>query len=202
MNFENAKIVANLNINQQDIHAEIIHLQTCAALSPRAQIECALTGSGRAGRAAGRRRRSHRGRCGRAEGLVGGGEAGGQRAGRGHGGHRCAAETGDSLRQLAGHLHQEKIRTMSTSRFFFFFFNKSKCRHTNHKTALRPMATYHVGTVAGLFVRWRGSRWLAGQWGCGTAGVDAFLFLPAVAEPHSDHLLLHVKLLCDQQDLL
>lgn len=51
-------------------------------------------------------------------------------------------------------------------------------------------------------MRWGGSGRLAGQGGRGTAGVDAFLFLPAVAEPDPDHLLLHVKLLGDQQDLL
>lgn len=51
-------------------------------------------------------------------------------------------------------------------------------------------------------MRCGGSGWLAGQWGCGTAGVDAFLFLPAVTEPDSDDLLLHVELLGDQQDLL
>lgn len=66
-----------------------------------------MAGSGWAGRAAGRRRRSHRGRC-RAEGGVGGGEAGSQGADGGHGGHCCAAETGDGLRQLAGHLAERK----------------------------------------------------------------------------------------------
>lgn len=66
-----------------------------------------MAGSGGAGRAAGRRRRSHRGGC-RAEGGVGGGEAGSQGADGGHGGHRCAAETGHGLRQLAGHLEDRE----------------------------------------------------------------------------------------------
>ena len=61
---------------------------------------------------------------------------------------------------------------------------------------------YHVRAVAGLFVRWWGSGGLAGQGGGGTAGIDALLFLPAVAEPDSDHLLLHDELLGDHQDLL
>ena len=56
--------------------------------------------------------------------------------------------------------------------------------------------------VAGGFVRHDG-RSLAGQWGGGAAGgVDAFLLLPAVAEPDPDHLLLHGELLGDHQDLL
>lgn len=66
-----------------------------------------MAGSGWAGRAAGGRRRSHRGWC-RAEGRVGGGEAGSQGADGGHGGHCCAAETGDGLRKLAGHLVEGK----------------------------------------------------------------------------------------------
>lgn len=65
-----------------------------------------MAGSGWAGRAAGRGRRSHWGGSG-AEGGVGGGEAGGQRADRGHGGH-CCAETGHGLRQLAGHLAERQ----------------------------------------------------------------------------------------------
>lgn len=60
---------------------------------------------------------------------------------------------------------------------------------------------YHVRAVAGRFVRLWGSGGLAGQGRGGTAGVDAFLFLPAVAEPDPDHLFLHVELLGDQQDL-
>lgn len=56
--------------------------------------------------------------------------------------------------------------------------------------------------VAGWFVRCRGRRWLAGEGRGGTAGIDAFLFLPAVAEPDPDHLLLHVELLGDEHDLL
>lgn len=60
---------------------------------------------------------------------------------------------------------------------------------------------YHVRAVAGWFVRWRGRRGLAGQGRGSTGGIDAFLFLPAVAEPDPDHLLLHVELLCDQQYL-
>ena len=72
-------------------------------LLPCVEVERAVAGSGRAGRAAGRRRRSHRG-WGGAEGGVGGAEAGGQGADRGHGGRRCAAETGHGLRQLTGHL--------------------------------------------------------------------------------------------------
>lgn len=47
-----------------------------------------------------------------------------------------------------------------------------------------------------------GSGGLAGQGRSGTGWVDPLLFLSAVAEPNSDHLLLHVELLCDQQDLL
>lgn len=40
---------------------------------------------------------------------------------------------------------------------------------------------------------------LAGQRGCGAAGgVDALLLLPAVAEPDTDDLLLHVELLCQE----
>lgn len=74
-------------------------------LLPCVKAECAVAGSGRAGRAAGRR--SHRGRC-RAEGRVGGGEAGSQGADGGHGGRCCAAETGDGLRQLAGHLTERE----------------------------------------------------------------------------------------------
>lgn len=61
---------------------------------------------------------------------------------------------------------------------------------------------YHVRAVAGGFVRWCVSGGLAGQRGGGTARVDAFLFLPAVAEPDPDHLFLHVELLSNQQDLL
>lgn len=61
--------------------------------------------------------------------------------------------------------------------------------------------SYHVCTVARGFVCCRRGR-LAGQgWG-GARGVDAFLFLTAVAEPHTDHFLFHVKLLSHQQDLL
>lgn len=46
-------------------------------------------------------------------------------------------------------------------------------------------------------------RRLAGQGRRGAAGrVDAFLLLPAVAEPNADHLLLHVELLGHEQDLL
>lgn len=60
---------------------------------------------------------------------------------------------------------------------------------------------YHVRAVTGRFVRWRGRGGLAGEGRGGTGGIDAFLFLPAVAEPDSDHLLLHVELLGDQQDL-
>ena len=55
--------------------------------------------------------------------------------------------------------------------------------------------------VTGWFVRLWGSGGLAGQGRCGTAGIDALLFLPAVAEPDPNHLLLHVELLCNQQDL-
>ena len=74
---------------------------------PCVKVECAVAGSGWAGRAAGRR--SHWGGC-RAEGRVGGGEAGGQGADGGHGGH-CCAETGHGLRQLAGHLSERKRKT-------------------------------------------------------------------------------------------
>lgn len=73
---------------------------------PCVKVECAVAGSGWAGRAAGRRRRSHWGGCG-AEGGVGGGEAGSQGADGGHGCH-CCAETGHSLRQLARHLAERK----------------------------------------------------------------------------------------------
>lgn len=56
--------------------------------------------------------------------------------------------------------------------------------------------------VAGGFVRYDG-RSLAGQGRGGAAGwVDTFLLLPAVAEPNANNLLLHVELLCHQQDLL
>lgn len=56
--------------------------------------------------------------------------------------------------------------------------------------------------VAGGFVR-HDRRGLAGQGRGGAAGrVDAFLLLPAVAEPNANHLLLHVELLRHQQDLL
>lgn len=78
-------------------------MRTSRGLLPCVKVECAVAGSGWAGRAAGRRRRSHRGGCG-AEGGVGGGEAGSQGADGGHGGHCCAVETGHGLRQLAGHL--------------------------------------------------------------------------------------------------
>lgn len=55
--------------------------------------------------------------------------------------------------------------------------------------------------VAGGFVRYN-RQGLAGQGRCGAAGgVDAFLFLPAVAEPHTNHLLLHVELLGQEQNL-
>lgn len=47
-----------------------------------------------------------------------------------------------------------------------------------------------------------GRRGLAGQGRGGARGVDAFLLLPAVAEPHADHFLLHVKLLGHQKDFL
>lgn len=57
---------------------------------------------------------------------------------------------------------------------------------------------YHVRAVAGRFVRWLGSRGLAGQGGCGAARVDPLLFLPTVAEPDPNDFLLHVKLLCNQ----
>lgn len=61
---------------------------------------------------------------------------------------------------------------------------------------------YHVGAVAVGFVR-HDRRGLAGQGRSAAAGrVDAFLLLPAVAEPNTDHLLLHVQLLRHQQDLL
>lgn len=44
------------------------------------------------------------------------------------------------------------------------------------------------------------------NWGAGntaTAGrVDPLLLLPAIAEPHTDHLLLHVQLVSDHGDLL
>ena len=64
------------------------------------------------------------------------------------------------------------------------------------------VGSYQVRAVAGGSVRHHGGR-LAGQGGRGTAaGVDPLLLLPAVAEPHADHLLLHVELLGDQQDLL
>lgn len=43
---------------------------------------------------------------------------------------------------------------------------------------------------------------LGGQHGAAAAGVDALLLLAPVAEPDADHLLLHVQLLCDQQNLL
>lgn len=56
--------------------------------------------------------------------------------------------------------------------------------------------------VAGWLVRWWGCGGLVGQRRSGTARVNALLFLPAVAEPDPDHLLLHVELLGDQQDLL
>lgn len=52
--------------------------------------------------------------------------------------------------------------------------------------------------VAGWFVRLWGSGGLAGQWRGGTVRVDSLLFLPAVAEPNPDHLLLHVQLLRNQ----
>lgn len=56
--------------------------------------------------------------------------------------------------------------------------------------------------VAGGFVR-HNRRGLAGQGRGGAAGgVDAFLLLPAVAEPNTNHLLLHVELLRHEQDLL
>lgn len=56
--------------------------------------------------------------------------------------------------------------------------------------------------VAGGFVR-HNRRGLAGQWRGGAAGgVDAFLFLAAVAEPNANHFLFHVELLRHQQDLL
>lgn len=46
-------------------------------------------------------------------------------------------------------------------------------------------------------------RGLAGQgWGAAARRIDALLLLPAVAEPDTDHLLLHVELLRHQQDLL
>lgn len=82
-------------------------------LLPRVKVQCAVAGSGGAGRAAGRRWRSRRGWCGAERGVggaergVGGGEAGGQGADGGHGGHRCAAESGHGLGQLAGHLVEE-----------------------------------------------------------------------------------------------
>lgn len=60
--------------------------------------------------------------------------------------------------------------------------------------------SYHVRAVAGGFVR--GGLGLAGQGRGGTGGVNTFLFLPAVAEPDADHLLLHVELFSDEQDLL
>lgn len=60
---------------------------------------------------------------------------------------------------------------------------------------------YHLRAVAGRFVCCWGSRGLAGQGRSGTGRVDTFLFLPAVAEPDPDHLLLHVELLGNQQDL-
>lgn len=61
---------------------------------------------------------------------------------------------------------------------------------------------YHVRAVAGGFVR-HNRRGLAGQGRGGAAGgVDAFLFLPAVAEPNTNHFLLHVELLRHEQDLL
>lgn len=55
--------------------------------------------------------------------------------------------------------------------------------------------------VAGGFVR-HNRRGLGGQRRGGAArGVDALLFLPAIAEPDTYHLLFHVELLGHQQDL-
>lgn len=68
-------------------------------------------------------------------------------------------------------------------------------------TGASRLHSYHVRAVAGLFVRLWGSGGLAGQGRGGTGGIDALLFLPAVAEPDPDHLLLHVELLGDEQDL-
>lgn len=61
---------------------------------------------------------------------------------------------------------------------------------------------YHVGAVAGRFVHCWGSWGLTGQGRGGTGRIDALLFLPAVAEPDPDHLLLHIELLGYQHDLL
>lgn len=55
---------------------------------------------------------------------------------------------------------------------------------------------YHVRAVARGFVC--GRLGLAGQGRGGTGGVNTFLFLPTVAEPDADHLLLHVELLSDK----
>lgn len=33
-------------------------------------------------------------------------------------------------------------------------------------------------------------------------GIDPFLFLPAIAEPHPDHFLLHVELVSDNGNLV
>lgn len=50
--------------------------------------------------------------------------------------------------------------------------------------------------VAGGFVCSRLG--LAGQGRGGTGRVNTFLFLPTVAEPDTDHLLLHVELLSNE----
>lgn len=50
---------------------------------------------------------------------------------------------------------------------------------------------------------WREDRFDRGADNAATAGrVDPFLFLPAVTEPYSDHLFLHIELVRDHGDLL
>lgn len=105
-------------------------------LLPRVEVERAVAGSGRAGRAAGRRR-SHWGGGG-AEGRVGGAEAGSQGADGGHGGCRCAAETGHGLRQLTGHLAGRDVGVEwgVKSVFFFCSFISHACVNSEHPTEM------------------------------------------------------------------
>ncbi len=66
------------------------------------------------------------------------------------------------------------------------------------RSVAKAVTVYHERAVAGRFVHRR--RRLIGQRRGGAAGVYTLLFLPPVAEPDSDDLFLHVKLLGHQQD--
>lgn len=89
-----------------------------------------------------------------------GGEAGGQRACRGHGGHRCAAETGDGLRQLAGHLDRGGVGGQ-WAQLGFMFLNKIKLQ-PNHSHLPCGDCSRSACALRGQWV----AGWAVGVWHC------------------------------------